>query len=192
MSAGERTVPGKARTSKKRGAKASGAFHKQIVEHLCGALLPGEIADGPGGASAWIEEVAPFVLAAAQQRVPGEPVIELASVSGERRVLRIAIVNDDMPFLVDSVAAAVADAGLVIDRLVHPVLSVQRDAKGGLTGLPDDAVEGTVRESMIYVETARADARTSASVVSSERSSTRRSRRLAAHGRGDARRCGAD
>jgi glutamate dehydrogenase len=159
MSAGERTVPGKARTSKKRGAKASGAFHEQIVEHLCGALLPGEIADGPGGASAWIEEVAPFVLAAAQQRVPGEPVIELASVSGERRVLRIAIVNDDMPFLVDSVAAAVADAGLVIDRLVHPVLSVQRDAKGGLTGLPDDAAEGTVRESMIYVETARADAR---------------------------------
>jgi glutamate dehydrogenase len=159
MSAGELSVPGKARTSKKRGALAASALQGVIVEHLCGALLPGENADTGDGSAGWVEEAGRFVLAAAQIRTPGEPTIELASASEERRLLRIALVNDDMPFLVDSVAAAVADAGLVIDRLVHPVVPVQRDAKGKLTGLPEEFAEATGRESMIYLETARIDAR---------------------------------
>ncbi|HUD30290.1 MAG TPA: NAD-glutamate dehydrogenase domain-containing protein [Novosphingobium sp.] len=159
MSAGELTVPGKTRAPKKRGAQAATALHEAIVEHLRGALLPGEIVDTGENTGAWIEEAARFLLAAAQQRKPGEPAIELASASEERRLLRIALVNDDMPFLVDSVAAAVAEAGLVIDRLVHPVVPVERDAKGRLTGLPDDAAGATGRESMIYIETARVDAR---------------------------------
>jgi glutamate dehydrogenase len=159
MSAGELSVPGKARTSKKRGAQAATVLHDAIVEHLRGALLPGESVVPGDNAGVWTDEAARFLLSAAQTRTPGEPAIELASASEERRLLRIALVNDDMPFLVDSVAAAVADAGLVIDRLVHPVVPVRRDAKGKLTGLPEDAAEATGRESMIYIETARVDAR---------------------------------
>ena len=46
--------------------------------------------------------------------------------------MRIAIVNDDMPFLVDSVANAVAQRQLTIHRLLHPVVCVKRDADGEL------------------------------------------------------------
>ncbi|WP_404482888.1 NAD-glutamate dehydrogenase domain-containing protein [Novosphingobium sp. BL-52-GroH] len=158
MSAGELTVPGKARVPRKRGAKTSDALQDAIAVHVRDAILPG---DGPaaGESGAWIDEASRFLLAAAQTRTVGQPTIELASASEARRLLRIALVNDDMPFLVDSVAAAVADAGLVIDRLVHPVVPVQRDAKGRLTGLPEEMAEATGRESMIYIETARVDAR---------------------------------
>jgi len=174
MSAGELTVSGKNRTAtdkagdkagtKKQGGKAATArkpseIHEAIVEEVRGALLPGEGPDDAGPEGGWIDEAARFLLAAAQQRTAGQPVIELASASEERRLMRIALVNDDMPFLVDSVAAAIAEAGLVIDRLVHPVVPVLRDAKGKLTGLPGDAADATGRESMIYVETPRADAR---------------------------------
>src|SRR5690606_8707812 len=71
----------------------------------------------------------------------------------------IAIVNDDMPFLVDSVAATIAAQGLAIDRLVHPVLAVRRDGAGTLTMLPQGEAAGEKRESMIYIETARIDAK---------------------------------
>jgi len=42
----------------------------------------------------------------------------------------IEIVNDDMPFLVDSVTAVLARRGLTVHQIVHPVLDVERDAKG--------------------------------------------------------------
>jgi glutamate dehydrogenase len=38
--------------------------------------------------------------------------------------MRIGIVNDDMPFLVDSIAMAIAARGLIIHRLLHPVVCV--------------------------------------------------------------------
>ena len=56
--------------------------------------------------------------------------VELASASEERRLLRIALVNDDMPFLVDSVSMALADAGIGVHVLGHPLLRVARDKAG--------------------------------------------------------------
>src|SRR3546814_7725534 len=62
-----------------------------------------------------------------------------------------------MPFLVDSIAATIAAQGIAIDRLVHPVIFVSRDASGELTRFGNAADKG--RESMIYIETERVDAR---------------------------------
>ena len=42
----------------------------------------------------------------------------------------IEIVNDDMPFLIDSLAMLLARHNLNLHLLVHPVLSVGRDAAG--------------------------------------------------------------
>jgi len=42
----------------------------------------------------------------------------------------VELVNDDMPFLVDSVSAAINRQSLAIHITVHPVLRVRRDAKG--------------------------------------------------------------
>ena len=44
----------------------------------------------------------------------------------------LEIVNDDMPFLVDSVMAALAARNLSIRLVVHPIFAVVRDASGKL------------------------------------------------------------
>jgi len=49
----------------------------------------------------------------------------------------VAIVNDDMPFLVDSVTAAVNGLGAEVYLVVHPILLAQRDAAGGLEALAE-------------------------------------------------------
>ncbi|MBT2188600.1 NAD-glutamate dehydrogenase [Sphingobium nicotianae] len=81
---------------------------------------------------------------------------ELRSDGGQRR-LRLAIINADMPFLVDSIGHCLSEAGLVIHLLAHPILSVRRDTDGRLVAIGDD--DGAIRESFIYIETDRVDAK---------------------------------
>ncbi|HEU0218772.1 MAG TPA: NAD-glutamate dehydrogenase [Stellaceae bacterium] len=64
----------------------------------------------------------------------------------------VEIVNDDMPFLVDSISAAINDRGGVVQLVIHPVISVSRDMQGMLTGI--GAPEG-VRESWMQVAVTR-------------------------------------
>ncbi|WP_095012271.1 NAD-glutamate dehydrogenase domain-containing protein [Tsuneonella mangrovi] len=136
--------------------RASGsALVKALSTRIRDSLLPGDVPFAKGR----LEQVARFLLDAAARRDFGEPVISLQTVSDSRRFLRIGLVNDDMPFLVDSVAATIADHGLSIDRLVHPVVRVKRSARGNLKEFPGKDGENVRRESMIYVETPRVDAR---------------------------------
>jgi glutamate dehydrogenase len=115
-----------------------------------------------------LANAARFVLDAAMERKPGKPAIAIESVTGPvaKRLTRIAVVNDDMPFLVDSIAATVDALGLAIDRLVHPVAAVKRTADGRLAALAGeqagDTGGGDTRESIVYLESVRADARTRA------------------------------
>ena len=76
----------------------------------------------------------------------------------------IDVVNDDMPFLVDSLAMAVDRHDLGIHLVVHPVLDVQRAADGTLL----DATPGVVgtRESWVHIEV---DRETSPEVVEAVR-----------------------
>ncbi|MBA4354320.1 MAG: glutamate dehydrogenase, partial [Novosphingobium sp.] len=102
------------------------------------------------------------VTAAAAVRHGGTPAIAIESVSGSEsgaRHLRIAVINDDMPFLVDSIASTITAQGLVIDRMVHPVVAVRRDGDGNLIDFPEGEAAGERRESIVYLETVRADAR---------------------------------
>lgn len=107
-----------------------------------------------------LADAASFVGALAADRTFGRSSMAIESISDERRLTRIAIVNDDMPFIVDSVAATIAALGLSIDRLVHPVIPVERDDKGKLIGIPDNDPDDAYWESMIYIEAARVDAKT--------------------------------
>ncbi|ABD24659.1 glutamate dehydrogenase (NAD) [Novosphingobium aromaticivorans DSM 12444] len=130
-----------------------------LAERFAAALLPDEAADFD---PARLAEAARFAAAAASVRKGGAPAIAIESVSGSEsggRHLRIAVVNDDMPFLVDSIASAITAQGLAIDRLVHPVVAVRRDAEGRLVEFPDGEAAGERRESVVYLETERADAR---------------------------------
>ncbi len=124
----------------------------RLTDRMRESLLP---VDQPFD-DANLDTAAELVLDTASSRTQGEPAVAMADGGEGKRKLRIAIVNDDMPFLVDSVSAQVAEFGLSIDRLVHPVLHVQRDAQGVLQDLPGKASD-TPRESMIYLETDHAE-----------------------------------
>ncbi|PCG14549.1 MAG: glutamate dehydrogenase [Sphingomonas sp.] len=126
-----------------------------LAERLTHRALPGELIGFGADQQA---EAAEFLAQTAAERAPGTPAIALEALPGDgtRRRMRLAIVNDDMPFLVDSVAAAIGDRDIAVDRVIHPVIRVTRDAAGRLTGIEDD---GGARESMIYVELERVDAK---------------------------------
>ncbi len=86
----------------------------------------------------------------AQERKPGRAkirVIEQPSWSPARSV--IEIVNDDMPFLVDSVTACIGRSGNGISLLIHPIVNADRDGDGRL-----GAIGGGVRESVMQIELA--------------------------------------
>ncbi len=61
---------------------------------------------------------------------------------------QIMALNDDMPFLVDSLSALFTSLGLTIHLILHPVLAASRDAKGVLKTRAASASF----ESLIYIE----------------------------------------
>ena len=120
--------------------------------------LPGAEREALSGAA--LEAAAAFVQEAAETRAAGESSVLIDSNRDEQtsdRRLRIAIINADMPFLVDSIANCLSDAGLVIHLLAHPVVPVQRSEDGRLRAIGD--ADDAIRESFIYIETDRIDAR---------------------------------
>lgn len=69
----------------------------------------------------------------------------------------IEIVNDDMPFLVDSVTMEVNRNGLTLHLIIHPLVAVRRGDDGVLQGLAGEggASSDARRESFIHVEVDR-------------------------------------
>ena len=95
----------------------------------------------------------------AAQRLPGE--MKLHVQRGEEgQHSALLIVTDDMPFLVDSVTAAISARGLEVDLVVHPQVVVEREALGALARVtphvePDDAGPGQMVESWMRLEVGR-------------------------------------
>ena len=84
-------------------------------------------------------------------RAPGQSNISLRitdadNISGRRLVLDIT--TDDKPFLVDSVSAALSDAGKHLSFFSNAVVDVARNKKGERT----NSETNTVRESIIHAE----------------------------------------
>src|SRR3954451_16769234 len=131
---------------------------ESIRKALTGNAIPGE---NQGLSREAEREAAEFLSQVAASRKRGELGLAIESTGGEagNRRMRIGIVNDDMPFLVDSVANAVAQKQLTIHRLLHPVVCVTRDDKGELQSVEPLCGDKSRRESMMYLELDRADAR---------------------------------
>lgn len=125
-----------------------------LAVRLTKGALPGEL---QGFGKTERGDAAAFVAATAERRATGIPNIALEPLPGTdpRRRMRLAIVNDDMPFLVDSIAATIGSHDIAIDRIIHPVVCVSRDSDGALVSVDDKGSP----ESMIYIELERADAR---------------------------------
>jgi glutamate dehydrogenase len=93
----------------------------------------------------------------ARKREPGHVRVRVFNPSLEEHGWQsthtvIEIVNDDMPFLVDSVTMEVNRHGLTLHLIVHPIVAVERDADNTLVGLAAAAPNGAKRESFIHVE----------------------------------------
>ena len=64
----------------------------------------------------------------------------------------IQIVGDDMPFIVDSVSAALIYQGLTIDVMFHPVLHVVRDKAGQMLKATEGAKAEGIAESYMHLQ----------------------------------------
>ena len=105
------------------------------------AMLYGANGDTLAGFDpAWLARQAEAGYAAFRCRPRGKHAIRVRSETpepGETPVTVVEIANDDMPFLVDSIAGELQAQGLNVRLLVHPILKVARQPDGTL-----DAVLG--------------------------------------------------
>jgi glutamate dehydrogenase len=118
----------------------------RLLADLHGAVPTAELATEPPEALA---AAAASLFAFAQDRTPGAAKVRVLPAgpgTGPRPVAEI--VTDDMPFLVDTVLAALALHGRAVASLLHPILRVRRDAAGRLLAI-DNA--SPARESMMRV-----------------------------------------
>ena len=95
----------------------------------------------------------------AERRQPGHAKVrvynpDLAADGWSSPHTIVEIVNDDMPFLVDSVSLAINASSRIVHLVIHPILTVTRDPKGRLGELGDAATAG-LRESWMQIEITR-------------------------------------
>ncbi|MFI5588097.1 NAD-glutamate dehydrogenase [Amycolatopsis sp. NPDC051758] len=98
----------------------------------------------------------------AKHRIPGRPAVRLlnptvAEDGWAREATVVQVVTDDMPYLVDSIAAEFARDGVQVQRIVHPIVVVTRDLTGELQDVHPDADPGeppanSAAESWMYIE----------------------------------------
>ncbi len=144
--------------SGKSSGKVSSSLLKTMREALTVGALPGE---NEGFGEDQRKAAASFILEVSKCRESGTANIAADSFTNEdgRLATRIVINNADMPFLVDSASALLAEQNIAVDRLIHPVLAAKRDKKGEFKLLAPSKNESDHLESFIYFETARMDAK---------------------------------
>src|SRR5579862_5366689 len=99
-------------------------------------------------------------LAFGKRRPPGHSLVrvlnpDLRRDGFESEHTLVFSVTDDMPFLVDSLSMAFGRAGLAVHLIVHPVLQVRRDRRGGLLDIGTNGAHATHPESWQLYEVDR-------------------------------------
>ncbi len=97
------------------------------------------------------------LLAFARRRLPGIAKVRVFNPTEEAHGFEsrhsiVQVVNDDMPFLVDSIANEFNRRELGVHLLAHPVLAVRRDLDGDLLDFGPEANARAQRESMMHIE----------------------------------------
>ena len=69
----------------------------------------------------------------------------------------VEIINDDMPFLIDSVRMTLNARSLTTHLVIHPVINIRRDSSGKVVDILElgDPAEGSQYEAVIHVEVDR-------------------------------------
>ena len=139
------------------GTRAASAelFLRRFYDHVPPDEILGETPENLYGAALTMWSFA-------KQRKVGAPKIRVYNPRHESHGWKSAhtiveVVNDDMPFLVDSVVAAVQGLKIEVHLVIHPVVHLRRDEGGRLVELhdlgPRDArPEGATTESMMQLQ----------------------------------------
>jgi glutamate dehydrogenase len=90
-------------------------------------------------------------------RKPGEAKLRVFNPSVEEHGWQathtvVELVNDDMPFLVDSLQMELQRHGYTLHFIAHPIVPVRRRDDGQLVEIGGDPAEGALRESMMHIE----------------------------------------
>nr|WP_325063875.1 NAD-glutamate dehydrogenase domain-containing protein [Lysobacter panacisoli] len=126
------------RLPKARHAEAE-AFIRAFYKRMSSDELPQHDAQG------WAELATDF-LEFARARKPGAALVRLfnptmKSEGWESTHTVVQIANDDMPFLVDSVTMALAEQGIGVHVLGHPVVMFRRDKTGKILAVGEGQAE---------------------------------------------------
>jgi glutamate dehydrogenase len=131
------------------GGEEAAHFARRLFGRVADKDLAAAPADQRAGA-------ATSLLAFARRRLPGVAKVRVFNAGPnhgfESRHTIVQIVNDDMPFLVDSIANEFNRREINVHLLAHPVLAVRRDLDGDLLGFALEAGERAKSESMMHVE----------------------------------------
>ena len=92
-----------------------------------------------------------------RKRTPGEPKIRIFNPRLEEHGWKsahtvIEVVNDDMPFLVDSVTGELNRRGLTVHLVIHPILTLRRSEAGIVRRLVEEGAAEAIVESHMHVE----------------------------------------
>src|SRR5262245_44941266 len=129
---------------------------KSFADALFGQTMPEDVVRYDGAEVAALAEAAWAFLA---ERKPGAPKIRLENPAAPGAHLRavsvLEIINDDMPFLVDSVLGELADRGIEVLLVAHPVISITRDKAGRVKSFGETGNGAALRESVIHIHIGR-------------------------------------
>ena len=147
-------VAQKARSEfKGRSGKIAETFVRTFYANVPPADIAQQSADNLFGAAASLWRFA-------QKRKPGQPKLRIFNPAKKEHGWRtshtvIEILNDDMPFLVDSVTAELNYQGLTVHLVIHPIVNIERDKSGKLldcTGAPNGGPANGKPESFMHFE----------------------------------------
>ncbi|MPZ33517.1 MAG: NAD-glutamate dehydrogenase [Rhodospirillales bacterium] len=131
------------------GGEEAAHFARRLYARVADKDLAAAPADQRAGAAV-------SLLAFARRRLPGVAKVRVFNTAAdhgfESRHTIVQIVNDDMPFLVDSIANECNRREINVHLLAHPVLAVRRDLDGDLLGFALEAGERAKPESMMHIE----------------------------------------
>lgn len=87
-------------------------------------------------------------------RIGSEPKIRIFTPEKENhgyevKHMVLELINDDMPFLLDSLSMELTRQGFIIYNTIHPIFNMSRDGKGNISGFNKDSGK---KESLIHFE----------------------------------------
>ena len=137
-----------------------GKAPRSFAEHLFGHTNLEDLANYDAASLAFLAEQA---WEHVQQRTTGRADIRVVNpmMPDGREISVLEVLNDNMPFLFDSTMAELAERGIEVTLVAHPIIAVERNEQGKLVHFYGEALpEGAKgeRESLIDFHIARLDA----------------------------------